>query len=482
MGTLAYSSDGHYLASLSSTSLIIWDIQTGGVAMEILCDETPWNFLVWSSDGRTVSTMDRDETIYTYDIISGTRLTPGRLCPRSILYLWAHNTSLRAMTIQGDAQTYRINILEVGCVVTEVETFYINSRAKYAWVEFFLGKDPYRIMDFSPTTYYMSMACSDMLLVLDIRDSRSLLKQKGNSHSHCFSSDGSLFVASLDHWNVHVWKYDSSHYTPWREFPSFNCLSPCFSPNLSSILSRSYVTLQVLPLDDPPIVGCPKHCRPLATPSSCGTYVVTGCIGDHTITITNLLSQTPSYSIDIGMRIEMFALTGNVLLVAGSKTIAAWQVAEKGVVGFFGNGTASHHNRIWTIQQPPTQLFVVEDQTVTICDKVEKKPLHVYHTGTGEVLKPTQALPPNAETWTLHSLHYGYHYPNHQEPLDRDSDSPSLVSTPPNGWWFIDPEGKHLLWAPIEWRNPYNPHWFYDIKTLWFDHCGSNLEEIIIKF
>jgi WD40 repeat protein len=48
MGALAYSPDGHSLASLSNTSLIIWDIQTGGVAKEIPCDKTSGGSVVWS--------------------------------------------------------------------------------------------------------------------------------------------------------------------------------------------------------------------------------------------------------------------------------------------------------------------------------------------------------------------------------------------------------------------------------------------------
>ena len=35
MGTLAYSPDGHSIACVSGAMIIIWDIQTGGVAKEI---------------------------------------------------------------------------------------------------------------------------------------------------------------------------------------------------------------------------------------------------------------------------------------------------------------------------------------------------------------------------------------------------------------------------------------------------------------
>jgi WD40 repeat protein len=37
MGPLAYSPDGHSLACGSNTAILIWDIQTGGIAKEIKC-------------------------------------------------------------------------------------------------------------------------------------------------------------------------------------------------------------------------------------------------------------------------------------------------------------------------------------------------------------------------------------------------------------------------------------------------------------
>ena len=54
---LAYSQDGHSLASLTYTGVVIWDIQTGGVAKEIPCDWVAPIFLVWSLDGGSICVM-----------------------------------------------------------------------------------------------------------------------------------------------------------------------------------------------------------------------------------------------------------------------------------------------------------------------------------------------------------------------------------------------------------------------------------------
>jgi hypothetical protein len=482
IGALAYSPDGHLLASLSKTSLIIWDIQTGGVTKEILCDEIPGGSLVWSLDGRAVSTTAQgwDWDVYTYDITSGTRLSPGQL--HSSLNLWAHDTSLRAMTIEQDGKAYMIDILEVGSVFIKVESFHIPLGTRNSWVKFFLGEEHYQARSFSPTTYRISMHTSCQLLILDIRNSECLLEQEGNFESHSFSSDGSLFAASL--WNsAHIWKYTSPCYTLWRELPLPGSDICCpftlqFSPTLSSIMGQPTVpgyknTLQVWYLDGPPIVAHPKSHQSLAIPSSCGTYVVVGCRGDSTITITNLLSQPPHF-IETGMRIDRFALTGNILLVEDSKMIVAWKLC--------GSRKAGWHNKLWTIPQHNNLRFMVEDQTVTIWDTMKQECIKIYNPGTGEILEPIQAPPYNPHhEHTSYAMYLGQHY-THYYRLNNHN------TCPEDNWpvslnmfqeeWVKDPEGKHRLWIPVNWRkHTITGGWLHNIATL-------NLynEGIIIKF
>jgi hypothetical protein len=483
IGTPAYSPDGHSLASLSNTSLIIWDIQTGGVAKEILCDETPVGLLVWSPDGGTVNAMvgEWGKTVHAYDIASGTQLTLGELYSSSIHYLWVHNTFLRAITVLENGQAHRINILEAGSVFTEVESFYIDLRAKNTWVEFFSEKKYYRAVAFSPAAYHISMTCGDEILVLDLRDSCHLLKQRGDFHSHCFSSNGSLFAASLGSTSFHVWKCTFSHYTPWREFPSSTCFSPCFSPSLSSVLGHSNDTLQVLQLVDPTMVACPNNHGPLIALPSCGTYIVTGHIGDSTITIVNLLSLSPSHSIDTGMNIKMFALTGRVLLVEGPKTIAAWWLTDDGTVeGVSGDMRAGYHNRIWTIPKSPTLRFVVKDQTVAVQDYVKERLIHKYHTGTGEVLGFTPTLPPSGLPYSLTEMYNNSHSPGNWVSLNQQK-TWSLSEVMLQGGWVKSLKGEHWLWMPVKWRKPLQTLWLYDPGILCF-YLESDHEKVLIKF
>jgi WD40 repeat protein len=81
-GPLAYSPDGRSIACASDTAIIIWDIQTGGVAKEIECSANNIS-LVWSSDGRTLCTINSGDqgtfVVHTHDVSSGTTSSPGTL-------------------------------------------------------------------------------------------------------------------------------------------------------------------------------------------------------------------------------------------------------------------------------------------------------------------------------------------------------------------------------------------------------------------
>ena len=475
---LAYSLDGHSLASLSSTSLTIWDIQTGGVAREIECSADSTIPLTWSLDGATICTiacscldqyfdvMPRllddvyNYTVNVHDVASGTTLSSGTLQSRCKPRLWAHNTSFRVFTIEQGDQDFTINIFEVGSTLTEVESFQIEPWGR-----------PGVILPFSPTTYRISIPSSDLdgLRILDIRTSECLLEvlRDGRGiefHPHSFSSDGSLFAASS--WiGIRTWKYTSGRYTPWREFLStpvsmFSLFSPQFSPASSSILYNHDGLLQIWRLDSPPVVAHPDGGKSLAVISHCSTYIATGCVANSTVTVTNLISPTPPQFIDTDMYVHALTLTGNVLLVWGDRELVAWRLTEKGIVdGASADRRADRGNSIWTVPtSSPTftsLTLLVEDQTVAI-KYGESNIIHVYHTGTGEVLAPAQVSPhPYAREYVLWDMYRCRHYPHH-----RDLNVPSIPSEDewPVTWaalgegWVKDLEGKHRLWIPAEWR------------------------------
>ena len=467
---LACSIDGCSVASIFGNSLTIWDIQTGGVAKETEL-RSAYNFsLVWSLNGSTIGIISADPgtelyRVYIYNIASGEIHSPGVLSSVDDPYLWAHDASFRVMTTARDDQGCGINIFEVGSVLTKIESFCIGLQGRDSWVG-----------SFSQTTYRISISIGNSHFVFDVRTSRRL-SIEGYFKSHCFSSDGNLF-AGVSYSAVHVWKYTSDDYILWRQFPlqdlTLTYHSFQFSPTSSSLLARSEKFLHLLRLDGPPIVDRPGHWVLLVAISRCGSYVATGRQVDSSVTITNLLSQTPSHFIDTGMMIKILALTGNILLVSDSETIAAWRLTEEGAVdGVFVGGRVGRNSSIWTVSLSGDPTFSVEDQTVAT---KQGEVIHVYCTETGEVLGSVQTPPYHCHEYTFHEMLVGRHYLRYQN-FNRFSWTTDVQG----GWWVKDLEGKHRLWIPVEWRGSIDSVLSSDDgEALRFDSKGAGT--VFIKF
>ena len=470
-GELTYSPDGCSLACHSGNILIIWDIQTGGVARQIEV-EPSYSSSAWSLDGGafcTINWIQNPETSYTvcvYNVALGKKLFSGILQSRHYPQIWAHTTSFRIMTTGGNDQASTIEISEVWSILTKIESFHNEWFRRYDLIG-----------SFSPTTYRISifiLTCKQ-IQVLDIRNSESLLVQDGDffNASHSFSSDASLFALST--WtSAQIWKYTSGCYVPWREFlqdkahPLHSTLQ--FSPTLSSILSYHDKFLYMWHLDDPPIiVHSDTHTPPTVVPSSCGTYVVTYHWRSSSINITNLRSQIPPQSIDTNMEIRLLGLTGNVLLVWDSNELVAWLLTEEGAVnGVSANEMASHINSIWTISSPENPFFLIENQAVVV--ECGGRIVQVYHTGTGRVLESTPHR--LGGFYPLQSIQLCHHYPHYCKLkwLDSKVGDKSLVTpiTISDGW-VKDLEGKHWLWIPTNWRVDFNQAAWLPNTTLWLN-------------
>ena len=472
IGQLSYSMDGRSVASTFGTLLVIWDIQTGGVAKEIEYGGFYNVALAWSLNGSTIGIIPlhdldaRDYTVYIYNVASGTIHSPGTLLSTDVPRLLADDTSFRVMATARDDDGCIVNVFEAGPVLTKIESFRIRLR-----------ETDLRVESFSQTSHRISVSAGQDYFVFDLRTSRCLLSAK-HLGSHCFSSNGSLF-AGISTSALRIWKYTSDGYTWWRNFPCWGLPTSDhflqFSPTSSSLLIRSDYILRLWRLDGPPIVAHPGRRMPLIALSHCGSYMAAGNESGSIVTITNLVSQTPPHSVDTGMTMDLLVLTGNVLLVSDFTTIAAWRLTEEGKMhGVFIDRRAGRGDSIWIVPLPGSRSdelsFSLGDQTVAI--RRNKKVVHVYRTETGEVLEPTQILlyHRNYSPWdVLRGLHY----------LRRCSSDPVLWDSMKKGW-VEDLKGKHRLWISAEWRGClYKAISSEDRETLRFDLGG---EIILIKF
>ena len=464
-GPLAYSPDGRSIACASDTTVMIWDIQTGGVAKEIKRRANTTS-LVWSPDGQTICTVDLEDrrtfAVHTYDVSSGTISYLGTVRSEHDPHLWMVDESFQVMTTARNGYNIDIFIFEVGPTLTRIHScswYSLNAM----------------VTSFCPTTHHVSVLDGDMLYIFDIRDSWCLLNEFGRFFSGCFSSDGSLFAASQED-IVRVWKHNSRYYTLCREFHCRDLYNPLrFSPTPSSILGHSKDILRVWRLHR-------LHEFPTSLKTSSQQYVGLSRSGtrvaiahkmERTVTIVDLLAQTPLQFIDVGMAIQGFVLTGNVLLVTGSDKVVAWLLTEEGLVdGVIGDRRAGYRDSIWTMSKSASGwgingswMFLVEGQVGVVGDDYRHP--RTYHTETGKLLRSARAPQNFGDRWrALGEVFCSWGYPPHT--LSQDNAPPEGMwqtsqATLRNGW-VKDPEGKHRLWVPVEWRTDWDPaDWCHDV-------------------
>jgi len=455
MDPLGYSPDGRFIACTSDTGVIIWDIQTGGVAKEIQ-HYAGLTSLVWSSDGGSIFTIEWDNDfgwiVHIHDISSGTTSStfPDVLESYESPYLWVDDESFWIIAVRDSKDG--VDIFKVGSTLTKIRSFDFSPLS---------GAE---IGSFSPITHRVSIFGGNTIHIFDIQNSNLLLDETGwyDSRSNCFSSDGSLFAASLGGGALRTWKYASGCYTRWREFlySWANLFSPLqFSPTSSSILASSYDILRMWRLHELPTTPEIHH-QPLIRLSRSGTHVATAHKLEDTVTITDLLARTPPQFIDTNVEIKDLFLTGNVLLVVGSEEMVAWLLTEEGLVdGVIGDRRVGRSDSIWTISNsfsdPDLPVPKLGGQ-VCVLELLTGAP-HVYHTETGEVLDPTQAPQDYSERSYYNNIPQRDTPPEDAWQTSRD--------TLPEGW-IKDPEGKHRMWVPVEWREDWDfEDWHHDATT-----------------
>ena len=453
-GPLAYPTDGRSIACASEAGILIWDIQTGGVAKKIACGPNVTS-IVWSSDGRTIaitSGMESELTdpytwsrVRTYDVASGIGLFVEEIQSCGVPFLWEHKTSFQIARMSSNPGCATIEVFEIGSTLMQAHSFDITD----PWIKFF---GP--IWSISPTASRFSLATHGGLCIIDYQNLNVVLEQTGCFESHHFSSDGNFFAASTKE-VVHIWRYCSGHYIPWE---TYLCRSSIifplhFSPAASLILERSANTLQVRRLHDlPTSFSRPRDKYAGVTPS--GNYIVTALKYGRTVTIISLHSQIPQF-IDVDAEIKGLFLTGNVLLVHGPSEIVAWLLTEAGRVdGVFDNQRAGRSNSIWEISKysfmPVLPNFMV-DAGRRVGAIGGYCLLYPYHTETGEVLQSVSILHPiYSRPLDLVGVFRGRHYDAIDWPTHK-GDWGTSRATLQDGW-VKDLEGSCRLWVPVEWR------------------------------
>ena len=446
--------------------MVVWDIQTGGV-VKGLKGHRDIESLVWSLDGERVAITSNkrhshSRYIKTYDIASSIQLFAERSYTPHLL---AYKESFRFVTDSLQESRREISISEIGTTFTKIESVSPT----------FLMYFP-TVTAFSPSTSHVSISDLGSFRVVDIRESKLLLEGSNDFNSFQFSSDGNLFAAS-GHRRIHIFKYASGTYTFWKQLPlqglSDSPYDLRFSPTSALLLSKRWNTVRVWPLDDS---LTPPSLHPLfkyAAISPSGHYVATA--HGSTITIIGVHSRAPPWLVDTDAEIEGLVITGSVLLAKSSWEVVAWLLTEEG---------AGNCQSIWTVCALFPE-FSVEDQ-VGVIRPNDYKPPFIYHTGTGDVLdsvhEPQQCSHP-FQPFTLFSDCREYQYLRRDAPwssVPPEDNRPTPTRYVDGEVWIRDPQRRHRLWVPVEWRTRQEQEiWHRDITTLFIWIAG---QFVIVKF
>ena len=485
---LTYSPDGRSIACGFLDGVVIWDIQTGGVAGEISCGGGWYiDSVVWSSDGMTVAIThgegDSITGVETYDVFSGAQLFKKRFeSGPSCAYLWPHENekSFRLMVGMKDHSdpTLEISISEIGPNLIEI-------KSQFSLPANGVQLDSPSPITFCPSTYHISFV-GGALYIFDIRTSDCLLELKdpGLYSSIQFSPDGSHFASFGSDNGLHIFRWTSGSYTLLWKFPSDHEYYDAFlqfSPTSSSILSQHYDILKIWRLSDPPIASETRDRYTAVTCSGC--RIATVLDSETTVLIIDLHSQTPSQFIDTGFDVKRLEITGNVLVAGGSGITASWLLTEEGTVdGVFDYQRAGESHRKWTLPALPHHDWHLSvEGVVGIMRQIGQQDLY-YHTETGDVLWPGPQLSEltSLETSEIYTggriNHYLYRLPCLQySPEDDWQHFDELTS---GTAWVMNPEGGHKFWLPVEWRRHkwyYRKHEFTSLTVI------SEDDTIVIK-
>ena len=168
------------------------------------------------------------------------------------------------------------------------------------------------------------------------------------------------------------------------------------------------------------------------------------------------------------MYVYLLAFTGNVLLVWDGCKLVAWRLTENGsVYGVSAERRAGQGDSIWTVSSPNLRFSVGDQAVIT---EGEEAVIHVYDTGTGEVLGPAQVSPhPRGHQYSVWEMEWCQHYPHYRnldkQPIPSEDEWPVKLATLEEGW-VRDLEGKHRMWIPLEWRVPDRAGWLHNTTLL----------------
>ena len=323
----------HRARSDRDCRLVVWDTQTGVIVKELPYLDSDW--FDHYEHGRTFALAEMAHTLLKDDTLNSESLSEIREASKDWEPgpHWFREESLYFTTNLKTGDELEISIREFRPTPTPSHSVVKSFRVPY--------HNHKGQFSFSPVSFHASFITNTEVIILDVRNSNTLLHTEAPEKSYysagLFSSDGCFFACKTQRNDVSVWKNTPAGYIPWSTVrPRLPCERFSFSPTSTSILTWGSGGIQLLRPDnctsplvpyvkEPDLQGDNHLVRPMH-----GTWIATARQCSRSVTILDSLSGTQLHSIDTESKIQDIKLVDNALLVLGRHRLARWSPGISG--------------------------------------------------------------------------------------------------------------------------------------------------------
>ena len=309
--------------------ILVWDFRTGVVLSKLGVD---WGQkIAFSGTQQIVSFNDFNSSLITiniYDTLKGTLPRYGQHSTSGYGRLgdyWIHEGCLRSAT----------SSKKDGKCVVIIREFQPTSNRPDPVVGSFPVPPHDGVFSFSSVSFHASFVTETEVVILDVRNSETLLREKARQPFYrpqgYFSPNGHFFACGTRGQDIFVWKNTPTGYVHWSTItPRLQFLGFSFSPAAVSILTWGPGKIQLLHLEAHDVAspnkfhnGSENH---LVTHSTDRTRIATVRRGKGVITVLDSHSGDLQQSIDTGMLIQDIKIVSDAIFVTDGHKLVNWHL------------------------------------------------------------------------------------------------------------------------------------------------------------
>ena len=476
---LSIHTDLYLSGRLSTSTLVVWDSQTGVVIREF--DIEGSHKIMFHGDQRTITFIGFNN-IYTYDVLDGAQLWKGRSnssFQTKVAAHWTHGDTIWFVTTFESDGEFVVNVHKLQPVGPPLV---VSSFPSPLQSECFA---------FSPVTFHASFRIGDWVTIFDIQDSKLLLQTRValgyTPLPGKFSPDGCFFACEQSQGEILVWQNAPTGYVPWRSLRlRFSPNGYSWSPTSMSILCWTKRGIWLLDLGNHPSYSLPDEVQPpnqygqhLVAYSADRAYVATVLRHCGVVTVINCHTGASWQFTDTGMEIQDIRIVDNTIFVVDKHKLLGWAIEKNMEIGGAPSArrvtvdetlTINGGEKVSILSHDCLQIAFIKLDEISVYNVKTQQTIHRYMDYS---IADIRFSPDGLHLWFYHS-DYGYTVVG-LEGAERSwgykrviqggkKDGQILFNhTSPCGYhvglhakWVTDSSSRKLLWLPPSWRTG---HW-----------------------